>query len=149
MKREILKDMPSPKSRKITMPEYLTWNRNAEWQQAGWAIGPRAHKRRVNKKKQGHWVRGPCLWPTAWRQRPVWDGPSSRGGLGSHCCWPTEATAHKADIQGGTRAQIQPPRREQSQSLQLSNRSAVGQKSLQSSSRNCQSQTWVWNRGRG
>ena len=75
MKREILKDIPSPKSKKITMSEYPKWNRNAEWQQEGWATGPRAQKRRVKEKKQGHRARGPCLWLTAWRQRPVWDGP--------------------------------------------------------------------------
>lgn len=53
MKREILKDIPSPKSKKITMSEYPKWNRNAEWQQEGWATGPRAQKRRVKEKKQG------------------------------------------------------------------------------------------------
>lgn len=130
------------------MPEYLKWNRNAEWQQAGWAIGPRAQKRRVNKRKQGHRVRGPCLWPAAWRQRPVWDGPPAEEAQGVTAAG-RQATAHKADTQRGTRARIQPPQRGQRQSLQLSSGSAVGQTSLQSRSRNRQSQTWVWNRGLG
>lgn len=78
MKREILKDIPSPKSKKITMSEYPKWNRNAEWQQEGWATGPRAQKRRVKEKKQGT-GRGPLPLADCLEAGACWGwGPQQR-----------------------------------------------------------------------
>lgn len=80
MKREILKRY----TLKVKITMCLSIQNGTETQsnsrRAG-ATGPRAQKRQVNGKSKATWRRGPCLWLTAWRQRPVWDGAPSRGGL--------------------------------------------------------------------